>query len=196
MLHLPAGRLHQAEILRRRGRSRRPFGLLHGLRPLDTPRSSASTGVPSRGAGTVAAPPRSQDIRRTTEGLLEEIIRTVKKHYGFVPYDWAYAYADYLFNRSVRDVFDAKQPSAFAFAATLAFGLWLNLGRPSYWGACMVPAGSTRCGDCYFRPAISTNGGAMAGFRGGTSRSSRCASRRLASRYGADIRCRAGARCT
>jgi glycosyltransferase involved in cell wall biosynthesis len=65
--------------------------------------------------------------------VFEEIIRTVKRHYGLVPFEWTYGYADYLFNRSARDLFTPKRASVLAFAASLVLGLWLNLGRPSYW---------------------------------------------------------------
>jgi len=72
--------------------------------------------------------------------VFEEIIRTVKRHYGIVPFEWSYGYADYLFNRSARDLFTPKRASVLAFAASLVLGLWLNLGRPSYWGKYMRKA--------------------------------------------------------
>jgi glycosyltransferase involved in cell wall biosynthesis len=73
--------------------------------------------------------------------VFKEIIRTVKRHYGLVPFEWSYGYADYLFNRSARDLFAPKRASILAFAASLVLGLWLNLGRPSYWGKNMKKAG-------------------------------------------------------
>jgi hypothetical protein len=73
--------------------------------------------------------------------VFEEIIRTVKRHYGLVPFEWSYGYADYLFNRSARDLFTPKRASVLAFAASLVLGLWLNLGRPSYWGRNVKKAG-------------------------------------------------------
>src|SRR5262249_35666137 len=73
--------------------------------------------------------------------VFEEIIRTVRTHYGFVPYDWVYGYADYRFNRSARPVFEAKRPSPLAFAASLVLAIWLNRSRPAYWTKCLAPVG-------------------------------------------------------
>lgn len=84
--------------------------------------------------------------------VFEEIIRTVRRHYGFVPFDWAYGYADYLFNRSNREVFTAKHPSAVAFCASLVFEMWLNRGRPSYWTERLKLAGKRVLAKVPLRP--------------------------------------------
>lgn len=65
--------------------------------------------------------------------VIQEIIATVKRHYGVVPYDWAYKYADHLFNRSERDVFVPKRASLVAYGASILLSIWLNRGRPAYW---------------------------------------------------------------
>ena len=68
---------------------------------------------------------------------LRETIGTIRRHYGLVPFEWAYAYADHLFNRSRRDVLIANRPSVFAMGASVALALWLNRARPSYWPECL-----------------------------------------------------------
>jgi len=71
--------------------------------------------------------------------VFSEIIATVKRHYGVVPFEWAYGYADHLFNRSTRDVFSTKRPSAAALWASVGLAMWLNRGRPDYWPRCFRP---------------------------------------------------------
>jgi glycosyltransferase involved in cell wall biosynthesis len=68
--------------------------------------------------------------------VFQEIIATVKRHYGVVPFEWAYEYADHLFNRSERRVFAPKRASLLAYGASLVLAMWLNRGRPSYWPRC------------------------------------------------------------
>jgi glycosyltransferase involved in cell wall biosynthesis len=68
--------------------------------------------------------------------VFEEIIATVKRHYGVVPFEWAYAYADHLFNRSERQVFTPKRSSLVASGASILVAFWLNRDRPSYWPQC------------------------------------------------------------
>ena len=65
--------------------------------------------------------------------VIREIIATVKRHYGVVPFDWAYKYADHRFNRSERDVFVPRRSSLLAYGVSIVLALWLNRGRPAYW---------------------------------------------------------------
>jgi len=65
--------------------------------------------------------------------VFTEIIRTVKRHYGFVPFSWVYGYMDFVFNRSERVVFEAKRKSALAFGAALLYGTWINRSTPGVW---------------------------------------------------------------
>jgi glycosyltransferase involved in cell wall biosynthesis len=64
--------------------------------------------------------------------VFQEIIQTVQRHYGFVPFAWAYAYADHVFNRSPREVFQAKRRSVVACAIGVLLTIWLNRGKPAY----------------------------------------------------------------
>jgi glycosyltransferase involved in cell wall biosynthesis len=73
----------------------------------------------------------------SSRAMIEEIMATVKQHYGVVPFEWVYKYADHRFNRAEREVFAAKRPSVLAFAASLVMALWLNRGRPAYWPQCL-----------------------------------------------------------
>ena len=72
--------------------------------------------------------------------VIEEIMVTVKRHYGVVPFEWVYEYADHLFNRSERQVFAAERPSALALGASIVLALWLNRGRPAYCLQCVRQA--------------------------------------------------------
>ena len=65
--------------------------------------------------------------------VFPEIIRTVRRHYGFVPFSWVYGYMDFLFNRSEREVFEAKHKSTLALGAALLYGTWINRSRPGVW---------------------------------------------------------------
>jgi len=69
--------------------------------------------------------------------VFREIIDTVHRHYGFVPFEWAYGYADHLFNRAPRDVLSAGRPSAFAWGAGVLLVLWFNRRQPAYWPKCL-----------------------------------------------------------
>ena len=40
---------------------------------------------------------------------------------------------DFLFNRSEREVFEAKHKSTLAFGASLLYGAWINRSRPGVW---------------------------------------------------------------
>jgi glycosyltransferase involved in cell wall biosynthesis len=62
--------------------------------------------------------------------VFPEIIRTVRRHYGFVPFSWALGHMDFLFNRSEREVFEAKRRSNLAFVAALLYTLWVNRSSP------------------------------------------------------------------
>jgi len=57
--------------------------------------------------------------------VYEEIIRVVKTHYGFVPYDWVYGYAAYLIDRKDQ-IFDKSHPSAAKQILALILGSLLN----------------------------------------------------------------------
>ena len=102
--------------------------------------------------GEVLAQSRLHDRTKTLgsrRAVIEEILATVKRHYGVVPFEWVYEYADHLFNRSQREIFAAKHPSPLAFGASLVLALWLNRGRPTYWPHCarqaakrLLPLGS------------------------------------------------------
>lgn len=82
--------------------------------------------------------------------VFREIIGTVRRHYGFVPFEWAYGYADHLFNRSARDLFSAQQPSALALTAGVVLAMWLNRRRPGYWPQCLRKATTSVLGKVSF----------------------------------------------
>ena len=65
--------------------------------------------------------------------VFQEIIRTVRRHYGFVPFSWVYGYMDFLFNRSEREVFEAKHKSTLAYGASLLYDTWINRSRREAW---------------------------------------------------------------
>jgi glycosyltransferase involved in cell wall biosynthesis len=86
--------------------------------------------------GEVLAQSRLHETGKTLasrRAVIEEIMATVKRHYGLVPFEWVYEYADHRFNRAEREVFAAKRPSPFAFAASLVLTVWFNRHRPAYW---------------------------------------------------------------
>jgi hypothetical protein len=61
--------------------------------------------------------------------VYEEIIRVVKSHYGYVPYDWVYGYAAYLMDR--RDqILEASTPSRLKQLLSLLLGCYYN---PKQW---------------------------------------------------------------
>jgi glycosyltransferase involved in cell wall biosynthesis len=62
--------------------------------------------------------------------VYEEIIRVVKTHYRFVPYDWVYGYAAYLIDGKDQ-IFDISHPSAAKQILALLMGSWLN--RTQLW---------------------------------------------------------------
>ena len=65
--------------------------------------------------------------------VYQEIIRVVKTHYGFVPYDWVYGYAAYLIDRKDQ-IFEISRPTAAKQVLALILGSLLNprqLGRYS-----------------------------------------------------------------
>jgi len=60
-----------------------------------------------------------------------EIVGTVRKHYGFVPYSWSHGYASYLWYRN--DQFhDPRRASAPVFALALLAMAWYNRYNPRY----------------------------------------------------------------
>ncbi len=65
--------------------------------------------------------------------VYQEIIRAVKKNYGFVPYDWIYNYSDYLVDRKDQ-VFEVSQPSPAKKWVALALGSQVNVRHlRRYW---------------------------------------------------------------
>jgi glycosyltransferase involved in cell wall biosynthesis len=69
---------------------------------------------------------KSLGHRRT---LYREAFRILRKHYGYVPYPWAYGYANLLLHR--RDqFFQPMGHSASAFALSLPLGLRCNWNTP------------------------------------------------------------------
>jgi glycosyltransferase involved in cell wall biosynthesis len=64
------------------------------------------------------------------DAVYREAVAVLRRHYGYVPYTWAYAYASWLLDR--RDQFFAPaRPSRRAVLASLGLGLWLNPTRPA-----------------------------------------------------------------
>ena len=93
--------------------------------------------------GEVLAQSRLHDRAKTLasrRAVIEEIMATVKRHYGVVPFEWVHEYADHRFNRSEREIFAAKRPSMLAFGASLVLALWFNRERPAYWPQCVRQA--------------------------------------------------------
>jgi len=65
--------------------------------------------------------------------VYEEIIRVVKTHYGYVPYDWLYGYASYLIDRK-DEIFEPGRQSPVKHIVALLLGMWHNPGeRTRYW---------------------------------------------------------------
>lgn len=84
--------------------------------------------------------------------VFREIIGTVRRHYGFVPLEWAYGYADHLFNRSGEDMFSADRLSPLALTAGVLMAMWMNRRRPSYWPRCWRRAAEGVLHRISFRP--------------------------------------------
>jgi glycosyltransferase involved in cell wall biosynthesis len=58
-----------------------------------------------------------------------EVIRVLRRHYDYVPYAWAYAYASWLLDKNDQ-FFDAPRSTPAAVLFSLALGLKLNPGHP------------------------------------------------------------------
>lgn len=58
-----------------------------------------------------------------------EIVRLLRKHYGYVPYAWAYAYASWLLDKKDQ-FFEAPRYKRAAVLLSLGLGLVLNVRRP------------------------------------------------------------------
>jgi len=61
--------------------------------------------------------------------VYREVTQVLRAHYGYVPYTWSFAYANWLLHRS-DDFFDRPRPSRVTVLGSLALGLWLNPRRP------------------------------------------------------------------
>jgi glycosyltransferase involved in cell wall biosynthesis len=65
--------------------------------------------------------------------VYQEICSVVKKHYGFVPYEWVYGYAAYLIDRKDQ-IFDLSSPSRVKQLAALLLGSYVNsTAMRRYW---------------------------------------------------------------
>ena len=63
--------------------------------------------------------------------IFQEIIRTVKRHYGYVPFSWVHGYSNFLYN-GADQFFNKKSPAkAVNIMAYLLF-VFYNLDRPDY----------------------------------------------------------------
>jgi GT2 family glycosyltransferase len=58
-----------------------------------------------------------------------EIVRLLRKHFGYVPYAWVYAYASWLLDKKDQ-FFEAPRFKRAAVVYSLALGLALNLRHP------------------------------------------------------------------
>lgn len=61
-----------------------------------------------------------------------EILSTVRRHYGHVPYQWVFGYASYLFDRSRDQVFETRPFTGPAFLAAIVLGVAGNRRRLSH----------------------------------------------------------------
>lgn len=62
--------------------------------------------------------------------VYREILRTVRHHYGYIPYPWVHGYTSYLLDRSRDQVFETHSSSPFALLTTLVLGVIGNRRRP------------------------------------------------------------------
>ena len=105
---------------------------------------------PMRKLDAVLATSRMHKENKTVSqrrGVLEETLRVLESHYGYVPFDPVHAYASYLVDR--RDqFFEPLRPSIFKYALSLFVGLRYNSRRPFQfirdWAAVMSLAGLAR----------------------------------------------------
>jgi glycosyltransferase involved in cell wall biosynthesis len=71
---------------------------------------------------------KTLSLRRTA---YREILRVVRKHFGFVPYSWVLGYTSYLWHRN--DQFaDPKHTTAIVVLLTFIMMAWLNRSNPRY----------------------------------------------------------------
>jgi GT2 family glycosyltransferase len=61
--------------------------------------------------------------------MYRECAGILRRHYGYVPYGWAYAYASWLLRRDDQ-FFEPPRPSRTAVLLSLGLGLTLNPGHP------------------------------------------------------------------
>ena len=62
--------------------------------------------------------------------VYREILRTVRRHYGYIPYPWVHGYTSYLLDRSRDQVFEPRSSSFLALFTTLVLGVLGNHRRP------------------------------------------------------------------
>lgn len=60
-----------------------------------------------------------------------EIIQTVRKHYGYVPYSWSLGYASYWWHRNDQ-YSDPRRTTPVVVLLALVFMAWLNRANPRY----------------------------------------------------------------
>jgi glycosyltransferase involved in cell wall biosynthesis len=62
--------------------------------------------------------------------VYREILRTVSRHYGYVPYLWVHKYTNYLLRRSKDQIFEAHASTLPVFLTTLVLGVLGNRRHP------------------------------------------------------------------
>lgn len=62
--------------------------------------------------------------------VYQEILRTVRRHYGYIPYLWVNGYTSYLLRRSRDQVFEAHSSTFPVFLTTLVLGVLGNRRDP------------------------------------------------------------------
>jgi glycosyltransferase involved in cell wall biosynthesis len=73
--------------------------------------------------------------------VYREILRTVARHYGYIPYPWIHGYTSYLLRRSTDEVFEAHSSTIPALVTTLALGVWRNRRHPRFASRFLADAG-------------------------------------------------------
>jgi len=81
------------------------------------------------------------------ETVFREAIGSVRRHQGYVPFQWIHGYSSFLLDR--RDqFFEPLLPSFTKFLISLAIGLWINRRHPlrfaREWGGVMSPGAFVR----------------------------------------------------
>jgi len=68
---------------------------------------------------------------RERTSMLREVIATVRRHYGYVPYSWALARGSHFWHRNDQ-YFDPRPTTLPVFALTVALLCWYNRSSPRY----------------------------------------------------------------